>query len=69
MKVTKKQKLLFNFVEKNIKMQQTISNKIHWGATLNPLKDVGNVPAVDEESNLANLYSKVDKNRRVLENW
>ena len=50
-------------------MQQTISNKIQLGATLNPLKDVGNVPAVDEESNLANLYSKVDKNRRVLENW
>ena len=42
-------------------MQRAILNKIQLGATLNPLKDAGNVPAVDEESNLENIYSKVDK--------
>ena len=42
-------------------MQLAVSNRIQLGATLNPLKEVGNVPAVDEESNLENLCSKVDK--------
>ena len=42
-------------------MHWAISSKIQLGATLNPLKDAGNVPAVDEKSNLENLYSKVDK--------
>ena len=42
-------------------MHWAISKKIQLGATLNPLKDAGNVPAVDEKSNLENLYSKVDK--------
>ena len=44
-----------------MKMQRAIFKKIQLGATLNPLKDAGHVPAVDEESNLENLYSKVDK--------
>ena len=44
-----------------MKMQRAILKKIQLGATLNPLKDAGHVPAVDEESNLENLYSKVDK--------
>ena len=42
-------------------MHWAISSKIQLGATLNPLKDAGNVPAVDEKSNLENLYSKEDK--------
>ena len=31
------------------------------GDTLNPLQDYGDVPAIDHERNLENLYSKVDK--------
>ena len=42
-------------------MQRSISNKIQLGDTLNPLQDYGGVPAVDDEGNLENLYSKVDK--------
>lgn len=42
-------------------MQQTISNKIQLGDTLNPLKDAGGVPSIDDKANLENLYSKVDK--------
>ena len=44
-----------------MKMQRAIFKKIQLGATLNPLKDAGHVPPVDEESNLENLYSKVEK--------
>ena len=42
-------------------MQQNLSNKIQLGDTLNPLQDYGGIPAVDDEGNLENLYSKVDK--------
>ena len=42
-------------------MQRAIWNKIQLDATLNPLKDVGQVSAVDDETNLGNLYVKVDK--------
>ena len=42
-------------------MQRAISNKIELGVTLNPLKDAGEVPAVDDEANLENIYGKVDK--------
>ena len=42
-------------------MQRNISNKIQPGDTLNPLLDYGGIPAVDDEANLENLYSKVDK--------
>ena len=42
-------------------MQQTMSNKIQLGDTLNPLKDAGGVPSIDDKANLENLYSKVDK--------
>ena len=41
-------------------MKTTISNKIQFGTTLNPL-DVGYIPSVDDEANLENLYSKLDK--------
>ena len=42
-------------------MQRNISNKIQLGDTINPLQDYGGVPAIDDEGNLENLYSKVDK--------
>ena len=42
-------------------MQRNISNKIQLGDTLNPLQDYGGAPANDDEGNLENLYSKVDK--------
>ena len=38
-----------------------MSNKIQLGNTLNPLQDYEGIPAVDDEGNLENLYSKVDK--------
>ena len=38
-----------------------MSNKIQLGDTLNSLQDYGGVPANDNEGNLENLYSKVDK--------
>ena len=42
-------------------MQQNLSNKIQVGDTLNPLQDYGGIPAINDEENLENLYSKVDK--------
>ena len=42
-------------------MPRNISNKIQLRNTLNPLQDYGGIPAVDDEGNLENLYSKVDK--------
>ena len=42
-------------------MQRTISNKIQLGDTLNTLKDVGGILSIDDEANLENRYSKVDK--------
>ena len=42
-------------------MQRNISNKIQLGNILNSLQDYGGVHAIDDEGNLENLYSKVDK--------
>ena len=42
-------------------MQRPISNKIQLGDTLNPAKDYGGVPSIDDEGNLENLIGKVDK--------
>ena len=42
-------------------MQRNMSKKIQPGDTLNPMLDYRYVPAVDDEANLDNLYSKVDK--------
>ena len=42
-------------------MKRNISNKIQLRNTLNPLQDYGGVPAADDEGNLWNLYSKVEK--------
>ena len=42
-------------------IQRPISNKIQLGDTLNPLKDYGGIPSIDDEGNLENLIGKVDK--------
>ena len=41
-------------------MQRETSNKIRLGENLNPLKDVTNVPSVDNVANLRNVFSKVE---------
>ena len=38
-----------------------MSNKIILGENLNLLRDVTNVPSVDNNGNLRNVFSKVDK--------
>ena len=43
------------------KMQTAISDKIQIGQTLNPLKDYGGVPSINDEETLENLIGKVDK--------
>ena len=42
-------------------MQREISNKIRLGKNLNPLRDVSNVPSIDNVANLRNVFGKVDK--------
>ena len=46
---------------KKQKCKKKISNKIRLGGNLNPLRDVTNVPFVDNVANLRNVFSKVDK--------
>ena len=43
------------------KMQRPISNKIQLGNTLNPARDYGHVPSIDDEGDLENLIGNVDK--------
>ena len=42
-------------------MQETISNKIQLGNTLNPLDDYASVLSINDEGTLENLIGKVDK--------
>ena len=42
-------------------MQREISHKITLGENLSPLRDVLNVPSVDNVANLRNVFGKVDK--------
>ena len=42
-------------------MQKPISDKIQLGQTLNPARDYGGVPSINDEGTLENLISKVDK--------
>ena len=42
-------------------MQKPISDKIQLGRTLNPARDYGGVPSINDEGTLENLISKVDK--------
>ena len=42
-------------------MQRDISNKILLGENLNPLNNVSVVSAIDNSSNLKDVFGKVDK--------
>ena len=42
-------------------MQREISNKVQLGENLNPLKDLPKVPAIDNTSDLKDVFRKVDK--------
>ena len=42
-------------------MQKSISDKIQLGQTLNPARNYGSVPSINDEGTLENLISKVDK--------
>ena len=42
-------------------MQKAMSNKIQLGETLNPLKDYAEVPSINDEGTLENLFQKIDK--------
>ena len=51
-------------------MERNISKKIQLRDTLNPLMlDYGDVPAVDDEANLRNLFSKFDKVGRFWKSY
>ena len=42
-------------------MQRETSNKVQLGENLNPLKDIVKVPAIDNTSNLKDVFKKVNK--------
>ena len=42
-------------------MQREISNKVQPGENFNPLKDLPKVPAIDNISDLKDVFQKVDK--------
>ena len=42
-------------------MQREINNKVQPGENLNPLKDLPKVPAIDNTSDLKDVFQKVDK--------
>ena len=42
-------------------MQREIGDKTQLGDTLNPLNDVSTVPAIDNTSNLKDVFGKIDK--------
>ena len=42
-------------------MQREVSNRIQLGQDLNPLNDVSAVPSIDNQANVKDLLSKVDK--------
>ena len=41
-------------------MQSEVSNKIQLGENLNPLRDMSNVPSIDNVGNLKDVFGKVD---------
>ena len=51
---------LFYFVY-YVNMQREISNKIQLVKNLNPLRDILNVPSIDNVANLKDVFGKVDK--------
>ena len=42
-------------------MQSEVSNRIQLGQDLNPLNDLSAVPSIDNQANVKDLFSKVDK--------
>ena len=48
-------------------MQREISNKVHLEENLNPLKDLPNVLAVDNTSDLKDVFREVDKLSNLCE--
>ena len=42
-------------------MQREISNKVQLGENLNPLKDIIKISAIDNTSDLKDVFKKVDK--------
>ena len=44
-----------------VNMQREISNKIQLVKNLNPLRDISNVPSIDNVANLKDVFGKVDK--------
>ena len=44
-----------------VNTQREISNKIQLGENLNPLRDISNVPSIDNVANLKDIFCKVDK--------
>ena len=47
-------------------MQKPISDKIQIGQTLNPARDYGGVPSINDEGTLENILGKVDKTTYFL---
>ena len=47
-------------------MQKPISDKIQIGQTLNPARDYGGVPFINDEGTLENILGKVDKTTYFL---
>ena len=47
-------------------MQKPISDKIQIGQTLNPARDYGGVPSINDEGTLENILGKVDKTTNFL---
>ena len=48
------------------KVQRDVSNRIQFSQDLNPLNDVSGVPPIDNQANIKDLLSKVDK---LGESW
>ena len=48
-------------------MQREISNKVQLGENLNLLKDIVKVPAIDNTSDLKDVFKKVNKPRNLWE--
>ena len=46
-------------------MQREIGDKIQLGDTLTPLNDVSVIPAIDDTSNLKDVFGKTDKLRHL----
>ena len=46
-------------------MQSKINNKVQLGQALNPLKNVAKVSSIDNTSNLQDVFTKIDKLKKL----